>query len=91
MFDLSKLVFYFKIECPICKTEMKFSHIVIEEKKGELFCSICNKSVTVPSFENLVAASKTLNDFLGDSINAKYINLVLNEKFELADDVPAAH
>lgn len=88
---IDQLVFHFTIECANCRNVMKVSHVVISEKEGDLYCSLCGKDVKVPNHENLVAASKTLNEYIGDSLNAKYINLVLNEKYMAADDVPPAH
>lgn len=89
--EISKLVFYFELDCPNCHNKMKVSHAVIEEKSGELFCALCGKDLKVPSHESLVSAAKFLNDYVGDSVNAKYINLVLNERFALGDDTPPAH
>jgi predicted Zn finger-like uncharacterized protein len=88
---IDKLVFYFTIECPNCHNEMKVSHEVIGSRKGELFCSLCGKDVKVPNYEKLVEASKVLNNYIGDSLNAKYINLVLNEQYDSPDGIPSAH
>jgi hypothetical protein len=88
---IDQLVFYFTVECANCHNVMKVSHVVVEEKSGELFCSLCGKDVKVPGHEILVSASKSLNEYIGDSLNAKYINLVLNEKYNAPDDVPPAH
>jgi uncharacterized Zn finger protein len=85
------LVFYFSIECANCKNIMKVSHETIKDKNGELFCSLCGRDVKVPGYEKLVGAAETLNDYIGDSQNAKYINLVLNEQYASDDDVPLAH
>lgn len=88
---IDKLVFYFTIECANCKNIIKTSHVVIENKAGALFCSLCGKDVKIPDYEKLANSAKALNEFIGDSNNAKYINLVLNESFEKADSTPAAH
>ena len=89
--EISKLVFYFELDCPNCHNKMKVSHEVIGDKCGELFCALCGKDLKVPSHESLVSAAKVINDYVGDSINAKYINLVINEKFAVEDNTPAAH
>ncbi|GAB4274415.1 MAG: hypothetical protein Kow0029_14750 [Candidatus Rifleibacteriota bacterium] len=87
---IDKLVFHYTIECANCHNCMKVSHVVIEEKAGEIFCSLCGKDVRVPNHEVLVSASKALNDYISDSLNAKYINLVLNEQYQPSeDDIPA--
>ncbi|MDN5278609.1 MAG: hypothetical protein PWR01_2574 [Clostridiales bacterium] len=88
---LDKLVFYFTIECANCHNKMKVSHVVIDEKSGELFCSLCGKDVKVPNYQTLVTAAKDLNGYIGDSLNAKYIDLVLNEHYEEPSDTPPAH
>ncbi len=91
MIDLKSLVFYFKIECALCHSEMSVSHEVIQEKSGELYCTLCGKVVKVPNWEKLVNASKELNEYIGDSLNAKYINIILNEQFECEEEEVAAH
>ncbi|MFZ5949731.1 MAG: hypothetical protein ACOYXC_03435 [Candidatus Rifleibacteriota bacterium] len=88
---IDQLVFYFTIECANCRNVIKTSHVVVQEKAGLLFCSLCGKDVKVPGHENLVASGKFLNEYLGDSLNAKFINLVMNEKFERPSDTPPAH
>lgn len=88
---IDQLVFYFTIECANCHNVIKVSHVVISEKEGKLYCCLCGKEVKVPDYENLVSAAQTLNDYLSDSLNAKYVNLVLNEKYKIADDMPSAH
>jgi transcription elongation factor Elf1 len=85
------LVFYFTIECANCHHEMSVSHAVIEEKSGELFCTLCGKTVTVPDWQTLCSSAKTLNDYIGDKFNAQYINIVLNENFEAEEEEVAAH
>lgn len=87
---LDKLVFYFQIECAICHQLINVSHVVIEEQKGILVCSLCGKTIKVPDTDVLIKASKDLNAYLGDSVNAKFVKLVLNEKFKAEDSVPAA-
>lgn len=89
--QIKDLVFYFSIECANCRTEMKVSHVVVDEKKGELFCSLCGKVIMVPDHDKLVAASKGLNDYILEGTNAKYIKLVLNDKFIVEDSAPPAH
>ncbi len=88
---IDKLVFYFTIECANCRNVMKVSHTSVEEKAGEMFCSLCGKDVKVPNYMDLVTSAKTLNAYLGDSLNAKYINLKMNEKYERPSDTPPAH
>lgn len=88
---IDKLVFYFTIECANCHDIMKVSHVVISEKAGTLFCSLCGKDVTVPNHETLATAAKTLDEYLGDSFNAQYVKLVLNKAFESPSDAPPAH
>jgi ribosomal protein S27E len=88
---IDKLVFYFTIECANCRNVMKVSHVVVEEKAGEIYCSLCGKDVKVPNHEELVTSAKTLNSYLGDSLNSKYVNLVMNEKYEKPDSAPPAH
>lgn len=88
---IDKLVFYFTIECANCRNIIKTSHVVIENKAGAIFCTLCGKDVKIPDYQNLVTAAKSLNEYVGDSYNAKYLNLVLNDKFEKADSTPAAH
>lgn len=85
------LVFYFKIECANCHNMMKVSHAVIEEKSGELYCSLCGKTVTVPDHKTLCESANTLNNYIGDKFNAQYINIVLNEDFEVEAEEVAAH
>ncbi|MBU1107532.1 MAG: hypothetical protein KKB51_12755 [Candidatus Riflebacteria bacterium] len=87
---IDRLVFYFTVECANCKDIMKVSHETIKMRSGELFCSLCGKDVKVPNFEKLAQLSGDLNDYVSDSYNAKYIKLVLNEKYVPADDTPAA-
>lgn len=86
-----ELVFYFEIECPNCRNKMNVSHEVIEEHTGALYCTLCSKGIRVPDYEKLVEAAKTLNAYIGDSMNAKHVNLILNPNFESEDDTPAAH
>lgn len=86
--EISKLVFYFELECQNCQNKTKTSHTVIQAKGGELFCALCGKDLRVPSHEALVSAAKFLNDYVGDSINAKYINIVLNDQFATDDNTP---
>jgi transcription elongation factor Elf1 len=88
---IDKLVFYFTIECANCKNTMKVSHTSVEERNGDMFCSLCGKTVKVPNHQDLVSSAKTLNAYLGDTLNAKYINLVMNEQYEKADGTPPAH
>lgn len=88
---IDKLVFYFTIECANCHNIMKVSHVVVDEKGGDIFCSLCGKDVKVPDHEKLVTSTKALNEYLGDSLNAKYVKLVLNEAYECPSDVPPAH
>ena len=88
---IDKLVFYFTIDCANCRNVMKVSHVVVEEKAGEIYCSLCGKDVKVPNHEELVTSAKTLNSYLGDSLNSKYVNLVMNEKYEKPDSAPPAH
>ncbi len=85
-----KTVFFFTIECAVCRNVAKVSHVVIEDQKGSLVCSLCGKTVKVPSFEILVKASKDLNAYLGDNLNAKYIKILLNPEFHVDDAVPLA-
>lgn len=89
--QLKDLVFYFTVECANCQTEMKFSHAVVEDKHGELFCTLCGKSIKVPEFEKLVNHAKGLNNYILEGTNARYIKLVLNEKFVVEDAAPPAH
>ena len=86
-----ELVFYFEIECANCRNKMNVSHEVIEERQGDLYCTLCSKEMQVPDHTKLVEAAKSLNNYIGDSLNAKYINLVLNASFESPDDTSAAH
>ncbi len=88
---IDKLVFYFTVECANCRNVMKVSHVVVDEKAGEIYCSLCGKDVKVPNHEELVSSAKTLNAYLGDSLNSKYVNLVMNEKYEKPDSAPPAH
>ena len=88
---IDQLVFYFEIECANCRNRMKVSHTVIEERDGLLFCSLCGKDVKVPNHEKLVESSKVLNDYISDSMNAKYIDLVLNDNYIEPETAPAAH
>lgn len=87
---IDKLVFYFQVECALCKNVIKVSHVVIEEQNGMLICSLCGRNIKVPDAETLVKASKALNEYLGDSINSKFVKLVLNEKFKIQDELPLA-
>ncbi len=89
--QLKDLVFYFTIECANCQTEMKVSHVVVDEKQGELFCTLCGKTIKVPDHEKLVSASKGLNSYILEGTNARYVKLVLNEKFVVEDAAPPAH
>lgn len=88
---IDKLVFYFTVECANCRNVMKVSHTAVEEKAGTICCTLCGKDVKVPNFMDLVTSAKTLNEYLGDSLNAKYINLHMNEKYEKVSDTPPAH
>ncbi|MDD2999876.1 MAG: hypothetical protein PHV05_12500 [Candidatus Riflebacteria bacterium] len=88
---IDKLVFYFTIECANCKNVIKTSHVVVDEKEGVIFCSLCGKDVKVPDYQTLVTSAKSLNNYIGDAFNSQYINLVLNEKFAVADSAPPAH
>ncbi|PKL46890.1 MAG: hypothetical protein CVV42_15025 [Candidatus Riflebacteria bacterium HGW-Riflebacteria-2] len=87
---IDRLAFYFAVECANCRDIMKVSHETIMMKSGELFCSLCGKDVKVPDYEKLARAASSLNDYVSDSFNAKYIKLVLNEKYVPPDDMPAA-
>lgn len=89
--QLKDLVFYFSIECANCKTPMKTSHVVVEEKNGDLYCTLCGKSIKVPDHDKLVMAAKSLNNYILEGTNAKYIKMVLNEKFVVEDAAPPAH
>ena len=86
-----KLVFYFEIECPNCKNTVNVSHQVINEHEGAMFCTLCGKTIHVPDHKKLVEAAETLNNYIGDSVNAKYVNLVLNKNFEGDGNTPLAH
>ena len=87
---IDRLVFYFEIECANCKDVTKVSHETIMMRSGELFCSLCGKDVKVPDYEKLVRAAASLNEYVSDSFNAKYIKLTLNDRYVAPDDVPAA-
>lgn len=87
---IDQLVFYFTVECANCRDVMKVSHETIRMRSGELFCSLCGKDVKVPDYEKLASAASSLNEYVSDSLNAKYIKLVLNEKYVPSDDMPAA-
>ncbi len=87
---IDRLVFYFQIECAMCHQLIKVSHVVMEEQKGVLICSLCGKSIKVPDSEVIIKASKDLNAYLGDNLNAKFVKLILNDKFKVEDAVPAA-
>lgn len=89
--QLNTLVFYFTIECANCQTVMKVSHVVVENKQGDLYCTLCGKSIKVPEHEKLVIAAKGLNDYIIEGTNARYIKLMLNEKFIVEDSTPPAH
>ena len=85
------LVFYFVIECANCHNESKVSHVVVEEQVGQLVCSLCGKAIAVPNWEKLVASTKDLNTYLGDSLNSKFVKIELNPKFVVVDEGVAAH
>jgi len=87
---IDRLVFYFTIDCANCHNKLHVSHVAVEEQKGMLVCSLCGRNVKVPDFENLALAAKNLNLYLGDNNNAKYIKLIMNEKFKIEDATPAA-
>ncbi len=89
--QIKDLVFYFNIECGNCQNQIKVSYHVIEEKQGDLFCSLCGKRILVPDHERFVAAAKGLNDYILEGTNAKYIKMVLNEQFVVEDSAPPAH
>ncbi|NLI74973.1 MAG: hypothetical protein GX442_00865 [Candidatus Riflebacteria bacterium] len=86
---LDKLVFYFHVECAMCHNISKVSHVVMEEQKGVLICTLCGKSIKVPEAEIIIKASKDLNAYLGDGLNAKFVKLILNDKFVVESAVPA--
>ena len=86
---IDKLVFYFTVECANCRNIMKVSHETVKMRAGELFCSLCGKDVRVPDYDRLAQLAGGLNDYVCDSYNAKYIKLVLNERYEAPDDTPA--
>ncbi len=85
------LVFYFKIECGLCRNVLNASHVAIEELQGNLVCTLCGKTVKVPEYEKLINGSKAVNAYLSDKQNATRIKLVLNEKFVVVDEAPPAH
>jgi len=87
---IDRLVFYFTVECANCRDVMKVSHETILMKSGELFCSLCGKDVKVPDYEKLARAAASLNEYVSDSFNSKYVKLVLNERYVPPDDMPAA-
>lgn len=86
-----KLVFYFEVECANCKNTMNVSHVVINEKEGDLYCALCGKSMMVPDYKKLVDSAEILNSYVGDSMNAKYLNLVLNPNYAFEEEEVAAH
>ncbi|PKL45838.1 MAG: hypothetical protein CVV41_02205 [Candidatus Riflebacteria bacterium HGW-Riflebacteria-1] len=87
---IDRLVFYFTVECANCRDTIKVSHDTIQTRAGELFCSLCGKDVKVPDYEKLARAASSLNEYVSDSFNSKYIKLHLNEKYVPLDDMPAA-
>lgn len=87
---IDKVVFYFTIDCAICHNHVNVSHVVIEEKKGLVDCSLCGKQIKFPDYEKIGRATKDLNDFLADVANCKFVKLTLNDKFVAQDNVPAA-
>jgi len=87
---IDRLVFYYTVECALCHNKLKASHVAIEEQKGALVCTLCGRTMKVPDVENLLKATKTLNDYLAAKENQKYIKLTLNEYFKAESDVPAA-
>jgi ribosomal protein S27E len=89
--QIKDLVFYFSIECANCHNPIKVSHVVIEEKQGDLFCTLCGKTIKVPDHEKLVTAAKGLNGYILEGTNARYVKMVLNEKFVVEDAAPPAH
>lgn len=86
---IERTVFFFSVECANCHDHMKVSHVVVEEQKGILICTLCGKSIKVPDPEILVRSAKDLNNYLGDSLNSKFIHLILNDKFVVESSVPA--
>ena len=88
---IDKLVFYYTVDCANCHNILKVSHVVVDELKGSVVCSLCGKIVNVPKWEDLVQASKILDAYLGDSLNAKFVKLVMNEKFKIQEQQLAAH
>lgn len=87
---IERLAFYFNVECANCRYSMKVSHETIMMRAGDLFCPLCGKDVKVPDYEKLARAAASLNEYVSDSFNAKYIKLALNEKYVPPDDMPAA-
>ena len=87
---IDRLVFYFTVECASCHNKLKASHVAIEEQKGAVICTLCGRTMKVPDSENLLAAAKKLNEYLGAKENQKYIKLTMNEAFAAESDVPAA-
>ncbi|MFZ2959294.1 MAG: hypothetical protein WA705_20600 [Candidatus Ozemobacteraceae bacterium] len=87
---IDRLVFYFSVECGVCKNRMKMSHVSILEQNGQMICTLCGKPVKVPEHEKVGKAAQELNDYLGARDNAKYVKLTLNEMFKSEDAVPAA-
>ena len=83
---IDRVVFYYVIECANCRNEAKVSHQVIENTSGELVCSLCGKIIRVVNWENMVEASKVMNAYLSDGLNAQFIRLELNPKYELEEE-----
>jgi transcription elongation factor Elf1 len=87
---IDQLVFYFTIECQLCRNVLKASHVAITEQSGNLVCTLCGKTIKVPDFDNFAKTAAELNKYLGDKANAKCIKLRMNEAFVQESDVPAA-
>ena len=86
-----ELVFYFEVECANCRNKMNVSHVVIDLHEGALYCTLCGKEMKVPEYKKLIDAASTLNAYIGDSMNAKYIDLVLNPNYVFEEEELAAH
>ena len=87
---IDRVVFYFTIDCAICHNHVNVSHVTIEEKKGQVECSLCGKAIRFPDFERISQSAKVLNEFLADTNNAKFVKLTMNDKYKEADNTPAA-
>ncbi|NLM17896.1 MAG: hypothetical protein GX221_09285 [Candidatus Riflebacteria bacterium] len=79
--DMSKVAFYFMIECANCRNATKVSHVYIKDKEGTIDCALCGKEIIVPGYEKVMEAAETMNAFLSDTLNAQFVTLVNNEKF----------